>query len=250
MAPPRDPAASIRGGGRCASNAAASAACCGAAPTEAVDAALSAASGSETAVSKSPRRLGRICDSFTATARLFAGSAAIRASSTMSEAGAIVMRAVVPSPANGFAAGSKFAQSGMCSSREACVRPRHHPLDNIVELLLLGAAPPRHRDGTDLTLALPDAAGVRPDILVLHLLQSGDPGLLTGQRRQPLRHGIDKKPLQPAVAVERADQIALLVLNDGLLTLQLAQPPLRQPLQLPLQVKNAPDLALARGCVP
>ena len=51
MAPPRDPAASSCGGGRCASNAVASAACCGAVPTEAGDAALSAASGSATAVS-------------------------------------------------------------------------------------------------------------------------------------------------------------------------------------------------------
>src|SRR6266700_1276094 len=226
MAPPRDPAASIRGGGRCASSAAASA-CRGAAPTEAVDAALSAASGSETAGSKSPTRLGRICDSFSATARLFAGSAAMRASSTMSEAGAIVMRAVVPSPANGFAAGSKFAQSGMRSSREACVRPRHHPLDNIVEVLLLGAAPPRQRGGIDLALALPDAAGVRPDILALHLLQASDLGLLAGQRGQPPGHGVDEKPLQPAIAVERGDQIALLVLNDRFLTLQLAEPPLR-----------------------
>src|SRR5207249_4423780 len=163
---------------------------------------------------------------------------AIRASRTMSEAGAIVMRAVVPPPANRFAAGSKLAQSGTRSSREACVRPRRHPLDNIVKLLLLGAAPPCHRGGIDLAFALPDAAGVRPDILVLRLLQAGDFCLLAGQRRQPLGHGVDEKPLQPAVAVEGSDQIALLVLNGGLLTLQLAQPPLGQPMQLPLQVKN------------
>src|SRR3954469_3361698 len=102
------------------------------------------------AVSKSPARLGRICDSCSAAARLLAGSAAIRASRTMSEAGAIVMQAVVPSPANGFAADSKSVQSGTRSSREACVRPARFSLDNLLELFFVGTAPPRQRRGIDL----------------------------------------------------------------------------------------------------
>src|SRR3954471_9117612 len=163
MAPRLEAAGSIRDGGRCASNAGVRESC-DTALAAVVDDARSTAPGAPTAASKFPARLDRSCDSLSATAWLLAGSAAIMASRTMSEAGAIVMRPGGILPAGRFAVRSISAHPAMRSSREACVQrpdselcraarlgglrvsnPLHgsgrDPVDQILELLLLVAAP-------------------------------------------------------------------------------------------------------------